>query len=275
MLYKCMYSDPNCRELGLQYGQVRQNAILTNAGWFSQEGEKLGVGDISMDDLARISRSLPTGEMFYVLTEANCLSLPQHLDRLAPGIEFVLDKAIWAANSADVFRIDSTINNQVLEIRDGVSYVRLARQAAINNWSVGMAVPTKIQRVEKGKHWGLDVYHMQGGTAWAVGSNSEAYDAAARAAVESLWDTDPDIIGRFIILNQDDKDSIAAMQSQVEYRCNNLLSKLLGSQLPKCLAYLLQQNGYAYYLDIIDNMQHASDDVPGLPTGLLAYRVDD
>jgi len=269
-----MYSDPSCQELGLQYGQVRKDAVLTNAGWFSHLGEKLGVGDISMKDLDQISRKIPSGEIFFALSEATCLSLPSHLDRLSPGIDFIIDNAVWAVNSADIFRLDNNILNQLLEIRDGVSYVKLSRIAARNNWVTNPVKPSLVVKVEKGAHWGLDVYHMQDNTAWAVGNYTECYDAASKAAYDLLWDTDPDIFARFIVLNSNDLASIKIMQQQAEQKCNNLISKLLAGQVNKCVDYMLQQDGLAYYLDLIDHLEHPSDSVPGLPTGLLAYRVD-
>lgn len=275
MLSKCMYSDPNCMELGLQYGQVRQKAVLTNAGWFSHDGEKLGVGDLSMQDLAEISRNIPIGETFFALPESVCLNFPSNLDRLSPGIDFVVDKAVWVANTADVFKLDNTINNQVLETRDNVSYIKLARSIAVNNWVVGLAVPAYIQKIDKASHWGLDIYHMRDGAAWAVGDYSACYDAASKAAYESLWDTDPDIFGRYIILTNYDKECIGEMQETSGHKCNNLIAKLLGGQVNKCIDYMLKNNGFAYYLDLIDNKEYPSDTIPGLPAGLLAYRVDD
>lgn len=275
MLNKCMYSDPNCRELGLQYGQVRRKAILTNAGWFSHSGEKLGVGDLSMDDLAEISRNLPVSEMFFAISEADCLSIPAKLDRLSPGIEYVVDNAMWAANSADIFKLDSSINNQILELRDGVSYVKLSRTAAINNWVVGLAVPAYIKSIDKASHWGLDIYHMHDGSSYAVGPYQECYDAAGKAAYESLWDTDPDIFARYITLTDFDKEVISEMQDTSGHKCNNLIAKLIGNQLLKCIDYMIRNKGFAYYLDLIDNVEHESDTIPGLPTGQLAYRVDD
>ena len=270
-----MYSDPSCKELGLQYGQVRRNAILTNAGWFSHLGEKLGVGDIAMSDLQEISRRLPIGEVFFFVSEADCLSIPSGLDRLAPGIDFVIDNAVWAANSADIFRLDSTIQNQILETRDGVSYIRLARNAAHNNWAVGFAVPAQyIKSIERGAYYGLDVYNMQDESSWAVGKWEEVYTAANQSAYDLLWDTHPDIFKRFIILNNNDLQAISIMQENAENVCNSLLAKLLGKELTKCLDHMVREKGAAYYLDPIDRTEHASDTIPGLPTGLLAYRID-
>lgn len=275
MLSKCMYSDPYCKELGLQYGQVRKDAILTNAGWFSHLGEKLGVGDISMSDLQEISRRLPVGEIFFILSEADCLSMPSGLDRLAPGINFVIDNAVWAANSADIFRIDSTIQNQNLEIRDGVSYIRLPRNAAHNNWAVGYAAPAQyIKTIERGAYYGLDVYHMQDESSWAVGKWDEVYAAATQSAYDLLWDTDPEVFKRFVILNSQDLASISIMQEHAENICNSLISKILGKELNNCLDYMVREKGVAYYLDLFDGLEYASDTVPGLPPGLLAYRVD-
>ncbi len=275
MLTKCMFTDPTCRELGLQYGQVRQNVILTNAGWFSHLGEKLGVGDLSMQDLSDINKGLPVGEIFFALSEATCLSIPANLDRLAPGIDYVVEHAVWAVNIADIFKIDSKISNQVLEIRDGVSYIKYARTAAINSWVATLAVQSHFKKIEKKSHWGLDVYHMYDGSQYAVGDYSEAYEAASKAAYESLWDTDPDIFARYITLTAIDKDVMLAMQLTSGHSCNNLIAKLLGGALTKSIDYMIRNKGFGYYLDTIDSQEHISDTVPGLPPNLLAYRIDE
>jgi hypothetical protein len=270
-----MYSDPSCQEFGLQYSQIRKNAILTNAGWFSNVGEKLGVGDLSMQDLVSLSRGLPIGEVFFAISEADCLSIPSNLDRLSPGIDFVVNNAIWAANSADIFKLDSSINLQKLEMRDGVSYIKLSRTEAINNWVAGLAVPVYIKKIDKASHWGLDIYHMHDDASYAVGAYQACYEAASKAAYESLWDTDPDIFARYIALTSYDISSIAEMQEASEHKCNNLIAKLLGNQMPKCVDYMIRHKGFAYYLDLIDNTEIVSDTIPGLPLGQLAYRIDD
>lgn len=274
MLTKCMYSDPNCKELGIQYAQTRVNAVLNNAGWFSHDGDKLGVGDLSMQDLLEISRNLPIGEVFFVLSEGTLLSLPSNLDRLSPGIEYVVANASWTVTSADIFKLDSLINVQDIEIRDGISYVKYARTAAVTNWVVGLAVPSKIDYIRKNSHWGLDIYYMQDKSVWAVGNYSECYDAASKSAYESLWDTDPDILARYVILTEYDRECITEMANVCGHKCNNLVSKLLGNQVNKCVDFLIMQNGFAFYLDLIDKLEHLSETIPGLPAGKLAYRVD-
>ncbi len=92
---------------GLRCGQIRSEFWLPahNSGWYNCQGEKIGWGDLSSDDLKRIAEEIPQGELFIVLSEeysfgtfieenpgltgSLCTASP---DEQNPGVTFVAEK---------------------------------------------------------------------------------------------------------------------------------------------------------------------------------------
>lgn len=52
-------------------GQMREQRIVHNGGWYNRACEKLGWGDLNAGDLLRISHSLQKEEFFVVLPESS------------------------------------------------------------------------------------------------------------------------------------------------------------------------------------------------------------
>ena len=90
---------------GLRCGQIRGKDFVHNGGWYNKAGEKLGWGDLSVEDFQRIRRELEEGEMFIILGESdsfwNFVERPGLLghnavtkpDVEAPGVDYVAAKA--------------------------------------------------------------------------------------------------------------------------------------------------------------------------------------
>ncbi|MFA7193604.1 MAG: hypothetical protein WC087_01665 [Candidatus Paceibacterota bacterium] len=83
---------------GLKCGQMcaGKNRITRNAGWYNKEGEKIGWGDLDVDNLVRISTELEDDEIFIVLSEEDSHSrfiyphpATEGVSEEAPGIEYV------------------------------------------------------------------------------------------------------------------------------------------------------------------------------------------
>jgi len=64
-----MYDDFDCRLFGLRQNQMRMDDFVHNGGWYNCKGEKIGWGDLSPNDIVRLSQELEDGEDFYVLGE--------------------------------------------------------------------------------------------------------------------------------------------------------------------------------------------------------------
>lgn len=68
-LYGNEHTITNCRLFGLTYRQWRSPSLVTNAGWYNKFGEKIGCGDLAIEDFQRISREINDDECFIVLVE--------------------------------------------------------------------------------------------------------------------------------------------------------------------------------------------------------------
>ena len=153
-LTKGMYGDPSCREFGISNLQIRGNSVINNAGWFNISGDRIGSGDLSLQDLKNIAKSLPKGEVFIALTEMDAsLGLPSHLDRMAPGKDYILNNAVWIIAYDDlskgniIIKVKSTAKVPVVLTDDGVKYFAMTRKEFLN--SLNYSPPAEKKTVPK------------------------------------------------------------------------------------------------------------------------------
>jgi hypothetical protein len=97
-LTKGLYEDRSRFVLGQLFDlhRFRVNDFCHNAGWFNANGERLGYGDLSTEDIKRISEGLQEGELFIVLNESDVpwTKSERHPgDPTAPGIRYVCEHA--------------------------------------------------------------------------------------------------------------------------------------------------------------------------------------
>lgn len=90
-------TDPKKTPFGLLSNQIRPDALVFNAGWFNQNGERLGRGDISLSDLKQIFKHINyENTCFFVLSETDTIwNMPENIDKTAPGLDYVLKNTIY------------------------------------------------------------------------------------------------------------------------------------------------------------------------------------
>jgi hypothetical protein len=130
LLYKGIYgceTDSKKTPFGLLNHQMRTDGLLNNAGWFNSAGEKIGFGDLGIQDLHKISSAIPKGESFLALSEFDTSwSIPSHLDASAPGIDYVMQNCLWYICSGAIYRVrDSGPLEEAT--RNGIKYTRISR----------------------------------------------------------------------------------------------------------------------------------------------------
>lgn len=101
------------KKFGLSYGQLRGgSAKLThNSGWYNKNGEKLGFGDLSSNDIKRIAREIAPDELFIVLGEKDSYWNFYHNGRInddegAPGIDYVAEHARFIIAKSEAFYVN-------------------------------------------------------------------------------------------------------------------------------------------------------------------------
>lgn len=128
-----MFGDPACKAFGLHNNQISGNSKINSAGWFSQNGARLGCGDLSLANMATIATNLYPGDIFIALTEADSfLDMPSSLDHGVPGEDYVYQKATWVIgqdpkNGAVILRIRDDITKPEERVEDGIRYFRYPR----------------------------------------------------------------------------------------------------------------------------------------------------
>ncbi len=103
------------RLFGLKLGQIKQNAVIKSAGWYNQNGERAGFGDLDLPDLERIAADIAPGDFFIALSreDANCFvhplmpgkkTLPQsNIEH--PGQKYILEKARYIIAADHIYLV--------------------------------------------------------------------------------------------------------------------------------------------------------------------------
>jgi hypothetical protein len=120
-LTKNMYGTESRRTgnlFGLACGQMRGRQFVHNGGWYNKAGEKLGWGDLSVDDFMTIALELEEGEVFIVLHERasfwQFVTRPGLLgsdaqtavDINSPGLDYVSENAAYIIAPCEIFVVD-------------------------------------------------------------------------------------------------------------------------------------------------------------------------
>ncbi len=289
-----MYSDPSCRTFDLMYGQQHTKSLLQSAGWFNGHGEKLGLGDLSLTDLDNVALDMPLEECFIALSEADSIwDMPKDLNRMTPGIQYVMDHAKWVASGLTATRYSLykvvdyvTSGNIVLTTdaykeveEDKIPYTEITRDRLFQ--TLGFAngkftfVPKTINTiVHKADYFGLDVHEFPNGIKWAVGSGIAACTAAEDKMKANLHDTNFDLLRNYVSLYFDDVAALKSMSDKYEKETSRILKLLLGSNLNSYVEDQLGQKGCGPVLANFDAMERNSNDIAGLPPDLYAFRID-
>jgi len=109
LLYRGMYTSSvigeNSTRFGLWAGQFYATNFIADASWYSQHGELLGSGDITSEDVLRISSELLVGEMFLLVRE-HVISPNDYIKAISPGIDAVCQNASYAIAPGVVYALD-------------------------------------------------------------------------------------------------------------------------------------------------------------------------
>ena len=139
---------------GLATSQMRTQDLVHNGGWYNRAGEKLGWGDLSPEDFRRISREIPEGELFIVLSEydsfwpfveknpgtvgTSCTTSPSGE---APGPDYVATKCLYIIRRGEMLLVD--VRNSVTTTfanRDGLTF-RVIKRPAVRDL-IGAPLPS-------------------------------------------------------------------------------------------------------------------------------------
>lgn len=102
---------------GLSTGQMHSPRLAHNNGWYNDLGERLGWGDLSVEDISRIRDEINEGETFITIPENEAFytfveeiekvgSMHTQRDRiLAPGIGYVAINARFIISKGVVYEV--------------------------------------------------------------------------------------------------------------------------------------------------------------------------
>ena len=135
-------------------------------------------------------------------------------------------------------------------------------------------------------HYGLPVFETNDGKSFAVGNQKQIYTAARKAIEESLWCFEADFIVAFLARNnryiekempessfESFAESLAEMQSSLCENCNPVIQALIGDSIDSFVEEAIVVRSLANFL-AIDNEEHQSSDIEGLPKKRFAFRIE-
>jgi hypothetical protein len=106
---------------GLHFEQMRgkNTMMIKNSGWYNKSGEKLGWGDLSIQDFQRISRELRKDQFFIILSEWDSFwkfvtfhgsgrhsKIIVSRKEKAPGIKYVAEHAAYVIALNKLYKVD-------------------------------------------------------------------------------------------------------------------------------------------------------------------------
>lgn len=122
------------------------------------------------------------------------------------------------------------------------------------------------------KYYGLDVYEVEGGREYAVGTDKQADRAAREHIRETLWAFKTSFLARFVPEGIGE-DTLSIVQERCE-SSNEAIARLVGDKLGDLIDEAIQSDGRGHLLSPYDGNEIDSDDVEGLPRGKVAYRLN-
>lgn len=119
---------------GIRCGQMcgGQNKMTHNSGWYNKSGEKLGWGDLSIEDMVRISKQLNVDELFIVLGEgaSSWYHATNGIPEMTPGIGYVMRHAMYViAHGKMVLVTECDYGNSITRNICGHDFMMLRRTA--------------------------------------------------------------------------------------------------------------------------------------------------
>lgn len=136
-----MLSKESLKELELHEGACKALDFVHNGGWYNTLGEKIGWGDLSPDDFARIQEKLEPGEAFVVLPESasfwNFVTRVGMIGQLCevkpeeanPGAKYLAEHVRWIIANQGVFCC-SDYHRKPEDEHQGVRWRNLNREEA-------------------------------------------------------------------------------------------------------------------------------------------------
>jgi hypothetical protein len=139
-MYEYISSKKPSKLFGIVYGQTRPRfcRLAKNAGWYNKNGEKLGFGDLSSQDLNNISQDIKENELFIVLNESDASwyftptgkgAKKPKLKEDSPGKDYVSNHCYFLVTRKKVFYVSDVYKAKHF-VRNKVKIYVLSREEA-------------------------------------------------------------------------------------------------------------------------------------------------
>ncbi len=282
-LDKAMFGDLNCHAFGLTNGQQKNQAVLHNAGWFNQDGEKLGYGDVTLTDIRNIHFGLASdNECFAILSEkATGWNLPTQLNSAEPGPDYIKANALWFVTTSGMYHFDAcasglseVFHNNKFAYYEGNRADILAKIGSIFDAPVAK---TAAPVVSQEKYYGLPVVAITEPNGvvrkWAYGNRGDIFAAAKQYCLEFIWLEPMTDMSKYLSISKEEIDLLAFLADQKDAAIMPLLRRIMGpNQVDSWATDVVHARGVSV-VSCYDGQMDDSDNITGLPPGFRAFRV--
>jgi len=121
------------------------------------------------------------------------------------------------------------------------------------------------------KHYGLDVYDL-GRRQYAVGTEEQADEAAREYVRDSLWAFRPEFLEAYMPDGIDAEVLSIVIEKKYE-DATEIIARLAGDDLGRLIDDAIAADGRGHFLSSYDGHEVSSDEIEGLPKGLIAFRI--
>lgn len=287
-LTKGMFADPACNTFGLKYGQIKNNEVIRNAVWFNFNGERLGSGDLTMEDLNSILQGLDQKELFVVLSEnAAHWNLPSSFNPSSPGREYVMANAKWAISRYVIYKVDDGHPNQWTQIQGRDAFLA-NRQYFYDDVGYDPNVKTSVNTIQASSptakklsnfYYKLETWECPDGRIFAVGTEDQIKEATKDWIHDNSWRLDFHDANipyqHWRIPNTPQNIDVVNDMTEQHGSASADLIKILFVDFNATVNWLVDHHGCASFIADLDNTIYISGDIAGLPSGFLAFEIDE
>lgn len=289
-LTKGMFADPACNTFGLKYGQIKNNEVIRNAVWFNFNGDRLGSGDLTIDDMNNILSELDEAELFVVLSEQSAhWHLPSSLNPSSPGREYVMANVKWAVSRFYVYKVDDAHQNQFAQIQGRETFLS-TRQYLYHDLGYDPNVKTSVGTIQppssvaptakklNNYYYKLETWECQDGRIFAIGTQDQIREATKDYIHDNAWRLDFSYLNipyqHWRIPNTPQNIDIINDMAEQHSSASNEIIKSLWNDVNETVNWLVDNHGYGTFIADLDETIYISSEISGLPSGFFAFEID-
>lgn len=118
-----MITSKDLEAIDIREGRMQYSRRVHNGGWYNKAGEKIGWGDLTDEDMKKISETLKDDDIFIILAEQDSFwnfvtynpgiigsMCKTSEDEKKPSLNYLAEKAFYIIRHNEILRVDKWEN---------------------------------------------------------------------------------------------------------------------------------------------------------------------